>query len=127
MLTDSTRKYLCRIVGLYDEKKNKKKTIMYFATHLCLIPENVYGACKKEREMDWKLVASDFTVTSTDIFCSVPSCQIFKIKGFTFSNSSIFINASLHKWGQLVLQPQEGINLLEGPNSIFFLKSELFF
>ena len=39
MLTDSTRKYLCRIVGLYD----KKKTIMSFATVLCLISENVYG------------------------------------------------------------------------------------
>ena len=41
MLTDSTRKYLCRIVhvGLYD----KKNTIMSFATVLCLIPENVYG------------------------------------------------------------------------------------
>ena len=25
MLTDSTRKYLCRIVGLYDKKKKKKK------------------------------------------------------------------------------------------------------
>ena len=41
MLTDSTRKYLCRIVGLYDKKK--KKIIMSFATVLCLIPENLYG------------------------------------------------------------------------------------
>ena len=38
MLTDSTRKYLRRIVGLYDKKK-----IMSFATVLCLVPENVYG------------------------------------------------------------------------------------
>ena len=38
MLTDSTRKYLCKIVGLYD-----KKTIMSFATVLCLIPENGNG------------------------------------------------------------------------------------
>ena len=36
MLTDSTRKYLCRIVGLYD-----KKPIMSLATVLCLSPENV--------------------------------------------------------------------------------------
>ena len=40
MLTDHTRKYLCRIVGLYDKKKT---TIMSFATVLCLIPVNVYG------------------------------------------------------------------------------------
>ena len=38
MLTDSTRKYLCRIVGLYD-----KKTVMSFATVPSLIPEIVYG------------------------------------------------------------------------------------
>ena len=42
MLTDSTRKYLCRIVGLYD-----RKTQMSFATVLCLIPENVYGRLQK--------------------------------------------------------------------------------
>ena len=35
MITDSTLNYLCRIVG--------QKTIMSFATVLCLIPENVYG------------------------------------------------------------------------------------
>ena len=40
MLTDSTRKYLYRIIGLYEKKKNK---IMSFATVLCLIPENVIG------------------------------------------------------------------------------------
>ena len=28
------------------------------------------GACKKEREMDWQLVASYFTVKSTEIFYS---------------------------------------------------------
>ena len=67
MLTDSTRKYLSRIVGLYDTKK----TIMSFATVLCLIPKKFTGACKK-REMDWQLVASYFTVKSTDIFYSVP-------------------------------------------------------
>ena len=27
---------------------------------------------RKNREMDWQLVASYFTVKSTDIFCSVP-------------------------------------------------------
>ena len=37
-LTDSTRKYLCRIIGLYD-----KITIMSFTTVLCPIPENIYG------------------------------------------------------------------------------------
>ena len=49
MLSDSTRKHLCRIVGLYDKKKKKqkKKTIMSFATVLCLIPENVYGRLSK--------------------------------------------------------------------------------
>ena len=39
MLTDSTRKYLCRIVGQYD----KKKTIMSFATVLCLVLGGVFG------------------------------------------------------------------------------------
>ena len=44
MLTDSTREYLRRIVGLYDKKKKKIIIIiMSFATVLCLIPENVYG------------------------------------------------------------------------------------
>ena len=37
--TDSSRKYLCRIVGMYD----RKEKIMSFATVLCLVPENVYG------------------------------------------------------------------------------------
>ena len=41
MLTESTRKNLCRIVGLWDKKN--KKTIISFVTVLCLIPENVYG------------------------------------------------------------------------------------
>ena len=36
MLTDSTRKYLCRVEELYDQKQ-----YMSFATVLCLIPENV--------------------------------------------------------------------------------------
>ena len=65
MLTDSIRKHLCRIVGLYDKKR------MSFATVLCLIPENVYRRLKKYREMDWQLVASYFTVKSTDKFYSV--------------------------------------------------------
>ena len=30
------------------------------------------GAGKKTREMDWQLVASYFTVKSTDILCSAP-------------------------------------------------------
>ena len=41
-----------------------------FASVLCLIPENVYGHPLK-MEMDWQLVASNFTVKSSDIFCSV--------------------------------------------------------
>ena len=44
---------------------------MSFATVLCLIPENVYGAPVKIAGMDWQLVASYFTVKSTDIFYSV--------------------------------------------------------
>ena len=40
MLTDSTRKYLSRTVGLYD----KKKTIMSFDTVLCLIPKKCLRA-----------------------------------------------------------------------------------
>ena len=43
MLTDSTRKYLCRLVGLYEKN-------MSFATVLCLIPENVYGGLSKITE-----------------------------------------------------------------------------
>ena len=39
MLTDSTRKYLCKVEGLYDQKQ-----YMSFATVLCLIPENVLRA-----------------------------------------------------------------------------------
>ena len=35
MLTDSTRKYLRRIIGLYDKKEKKKKKKMAFATALC--------------------------------------------------------------------------------------------
>ena len=38
---------------------------MSFATVLCLIPENIYGACKL-RDTDWQLVARYFTVKSTD-------------------------------------------------------------
>ena len=45
---------------------NKSNTCL-FATVLCLIRENVYGRPKK-REMDWQLVASYFTVKSTDFF-----------------------------------------------------------
>ena len=52
MVTDSTRKYLCRVEGLYDQKQ-----YMSFATVLCLIPENVYERLYKKREMDWQLVA----------------------------------------------------------------------
>ena len=47
----------------------KTKTIMSFATVLRgLIPENVYGRLYKKGERDWQLVASYFTVKSTDIF-----------------------------------------------------------
>ena len=60
MLTDITRKYLLGLKG-YMTKSNA----CLFATLLCLIPENVYGACKKKREMDWQLVANYFTVKST--------------------------------------------------------------
>ena len=35
MLIDSTRKYLCGVEGLYDQKQ-----YMSFATVLCPIPEN---------------------------------------------------------------------------------------
>ena len=45
-----------------------KSNTCLFATVLCLIPENVYGRPLKKQEMDWHLVASYFTVTSTDIF-----------------------------------------------------------
>ena len=49
-----------------------KSNTCLFATVLCLIPENVFGRPlkknKKKREMDWQLVASYFTVKSTDIF-----------------------------------------------------------
>ena len=48
-----------------------KSNTYLFAAVLCLIPENVYGRPLKKREMDWQLVASYFTVKSTDIFCSV--------------------------------------------------------
>ena len=41
---------------------------MFFAIELCLILENVYGRLLKLLEMDWQLVASYFTVKSTDIF-----------------------------------------------------------
>ena len=42
---------------------------MPFATILCLIPENVYGRLyKKNGKWTGKLVASYFTVKSTDIF-----------------------------------------------------------
>ena len=37
MLTDSTRKYLCRVEGLFDPN-NTSPLLPYFAT-----PENVYG------------------------------------------------------------------------------------
>ena len=49
MLTDSTREYLRRIVGLYD--KTKKIIIMSFATVLCLIPENVFGCSERVRHL----------------------------------------------------------------------------
>ena len=42
MVTDSTRKYLCKVEGLYDQKQ-----YMSFATILCLIPENVLRAPMK--------------------------------------------------------------------------------
>ena len=61
MLKDSTRKYLCRVEGLYDQKQH-----MSFAT-VPLIPENVYVHL---REMDWQLVAIYFTVKSPAIFRS---------------------------------------------------------
>ena len=51
-------------------KTKQNKTIMSFATVLCLVPEMFTGAYKKKREMDWQLVASYFTVKSTDIFSS---------------------------------------------------------
>ena len=74
MLADNTRKYLLGFKG-YMTKSNT----CLFATVLCLIPENVYGRPpppppkkkkkkkKKKREMDWQLVASYFTVKSTDM------------------------------------------------------------
>ena len=43
-LTDNTRKYHCRVEGLYDQKQHMH---MSFATVLCLIPENVYGRMYK--------------------------------------------------------------------------------
>ena len=59
MLTDSTRKCLRRIVGLYEKKK---KTIMSFATGLCLIPENVYG-----RQLFYRKIYGYFFTCSVEI------------------------------------------------------------
>ena len=79
MLTDNTRKYLLEFKG-YMTKNNT----CLFATVLCLILENVYGRPSKKinknknREMDWQLVASYFTVKSTDIFCSASRQSVAK-------------------------------------------------
>ena len=48
MLTDSTRKYLCRVEGLYDHKQ-----YMFFATVLRLFPENVYGRLQNTYNGKW--------------------------------------------------------------------------
>ena len=45
MLADSTRKYLCRVEGLYDQEQYRS-----FAAVLCLIPENVYGHTERNNE-----------------------------------------------------------------------------
>ena len=47
-----------RIVGLYDKNNN----VLCYRS----VPDS--GACKKQQEKDWQLVASYFTVKSTDFF-----------------------------------------------------------
>ena len=76
MLTDSTRKYLCRVVGLYD-----KNTIMSFTTVPCLIPENIYGR-----------LASYFTVKSTDIL----QCTIYRFVNRDRLNSTQIATTKNH-------------------------------
>ena len=65
MLTDSTRKYLCRVEGLYD-KNNTLSLLPYCACFLNMFT----GACKIT-ENKLELVASYFTVKSTDFFFAV--------------------------------------------------------
>ena len=57
MLTDSTREYLRRIVGLYDKKKI---IIMSFVTVLCLIPENVYGCLAAGCQLFYRKIYGQF-------------------------------------------------------------------
>ena len=65
MLTDNTRKYL---LGFKDYMTKSKYAFCYRT-----VPDSrkCLRAPVKKREMDWQLVASYFTVKSTDIFCSV--------------------------------------------------------
>ena len=61
MLTDNTRKHL--------KDGMTKKQYMSFTTLLCPFPEKCLRAPVR-MEMDRQLVASYFTVKSTDIFCT---------------------------------------------------------
>ena len=75
MSTDSTRKYFCMIVGLYDKNNN----VLCYRS----VPDPckcLRAPVKKKWEMDWQLVASYFTVKATDIFYSVRS--ILKCSNF---------------------------------------------
>ena len=47
------------------------------------------GASEKLREKDWQLVASYFTVKSTDIFCSVVA--FVKLNGYTLRGKQLCI------------------------------------
>ena len=60
-----------------------KSNICLFATVLCL---KMFTGARKKREMDWQLVATYFTVKSTDIFCSV----LFMFTIYDFSLLLIF-------------------------------------
>ena len=71
------------IVGLYD-----KRTIMSFAAVLCLIPENVTGACKKN---NGKWTGSWFPVIYRKIYGYFLQCR-------HIDDGSIFLALQFIHW-----------------------------
>ena len=64
MLTDNTWKYLLGFRAIWS------KAMHVFLLPYCAWFVKMFTGARKKWKMDWQLVASYFTVKSTDIFCS---------------------------------------------------------
>ena len=85
-LTDSTRKYLCRVVGLYNHKKKKKKKKEK--------KKAIHVVCYRTMPDFWKCLRAPVKWTGNGL---ADGCQLFyhKIYGYFYSAER---KKPLHNW-----------------------------